>query len=192
MTTYFTSDSHFNHANIAGKEVSKWPSGYRHFKTVEEMNKTLIDGINDTVGVEDELWHLGDWSFGHPSNIRYFRHKLKCQTVHLILGNHDKEIRKRQADYQSDGTFASINNLTEIAVEGQKIVLCHYAMRVWRGHHRGTIHLYGHSHGNLPPFGKSMDVGVDTNDFKPYSFEEIMQKLSKQQVQEIDHHGRDI
>jgi len=35
--------------------------------------------------------------------------------------------------------------------------------------------LYGHSHGNRPdtPTSLSMDVGVDTNDFRPWHFDEI-------------------
>ena len=35
--------------------------------------------------------------------------------------------------------------------------------------------LYGHSHGNLPdtPTALSMDVGVDTHDFRPWHFDEI-------------------
>jgi calcineurin-like phosphoesterase family protein len=57
----------------------------------------------------------------------------------------------------------------------QGIVLCHYAMRVWLHHGRGTWQLYGHSHGNLPdePLALSMDVGVDTHDFRPLHIEEI-------------------
>jgi calcineurin-like phosphoesterase family protein len=57
----------------------------------------------------------------------------------------------------------------------QGIVLCHYAMKVWPHHSRGTWQLYGHSHGNLPddPLSLSMDVGVDSHDFKPWHFDEI-------------------
>ena len=43
-----------------------------------------------------------------------------------------------------------------------------------RSHH-GAWHLYGHSHGNLPDTrtSLSMDVGVDTHDFRPWHFDEI-------------------
>ena len=48
-------------------------------------------------------------------------------------------------------------------------------MRVWPHHARGAWHLYGHSHGNLPddPLALSMDVGVDSHDFRPWHFDEI-------------------
>jgi calcineurin-like phosphoesterase family protein len=65
--------------------------------------------------------------------------------------------------------------LSEIHVGKQGIVLCHYAMRVWPHHGRGAWQLYGHSHNNLPdePLALSMDVGVDTHDFRPWHFDEV-------------------
>ena len=40
---------------------------------------------------------------------------------------------------------------------------------------RGAWQFYGHSYGNLPddPLGLSMDVGVDTHEFRPWHFDEI-------------------
>jgi hypothetical protein len=48
-------------------------------------------------------------------------------------------------------------------------------MKVWPNHSRGAWQLYGHSHGNLPddPISLSMDVGVDSHDFRPWHFDEI-------------------
>jgi calcineurin-like phosphoesterase family protein len=48
-------------------------------------------------------------------------------------------------------------------------------MRVWLYHGCGTWQLYGHSHGNLPDelLTLSMDVGVDSHDFRPWHFEEV-------------------
>jgi calcineurin-like phosphoesterase family protein len=65
--------------------------------------------------------------------------------------------------------------LSEIHAGKQGIVLCYYSMRVWPHHERGTWQLYGHSHGNLPddPLALSMDVEIDTHDFRPWHFEEV-------------------
>jgi len=48
-------------------------------------------------------------------------------------------------------------------------------MRVWRGEYRGTWHLYGHSHGNLPDEEDRLafDIGVDCHQFYPLSYEEV-------------------
>ena len=52
-------------------------------------------------------------------------------------------------------------------------------MRVWNKSHYGSWELYGHSHGTLEPIGKQLDVGVDTNNFYPYSFEDIKKRLDR-------------
>ena len=50
---FFTSDTHFSHANIM-----KFCG--RPFKNVGEMNNTIIKNWNDVVGPEDTVFHLGD------------------------------------------------------------------------------------------------------------------------------------
>ena len=42
-----------------------------------------------------------------------------------------------------------------------------------RGSHYGAWQIYGHSYGHLPPIGKQWDVGVDNNEFRPVSFDEL-------------------
>jgi calcineurin-like phosphoesterase family protein len=53
-------------------------------------------------------------------------------------------------------------------------------MRSWPGSFHGSVLLYGHSHGRLPRYGRSMDVGVDTNYFYPYDLEVIARNLLSQ------------
>ncbi len=79
------------------------------------------------------------------------------------------------ANHGVQHVFTSWSSLSEVKVGKQGIVLCHYAMKVWPHHSRGTWQLYGHSHGKLPddPPSLSMDVGVDSHDFRPWHFEEI-------------------
>lgn len=91
--------------------------------------------------------------------------------------------------------FDWIRDMAEINVNGQHIVLCHYAMRVWNKSHRGSWHLYGHSHNSLETevWGRSMDVGVDSakvilGDYRPFSFDEISRILSKREFKGVDHH----
>ena len=73
--------------------------------------------------------------------------------------------------------------------DGTMVVLCHYAMLVWSRSHHGAIHLYGHSHGNLPGDSQSCDVGVDCWDFAPVSIEEIRVRLARSPGRaEPDHH----
>jgi calcineurin-like phosphoesterase family protein len=93
---YFTSDTHFGHDNIAGKNVSKWKGGYRHYNNTYEMNADIVKTFNKVVGEDDVLYHLGDWSFGGIDNIWNFRKQLRCKNIHLILGNHDHHIAENK------------------------------------------------------------------------------------------------
>lgn len=64
-------------------------------------------------------------------------------------------------------------------IDGQTIVLCHYALRTWRNIRRGAIHLFGHSHGNLPGNRQSLDVGVDCTGYAPIALPQIRSMLAQ-------------
>ena len=90
--------------------------------------------------------------------------------------------------------FSSISHYKEIKTSAGIIVLSHYGHRVWHGSHKGWIHLYGHSHGSLPMYGKSMDVGVDSakillGDYRPFYLSEIVQIMRNRSVDFPDHHS---
>lgn len=112
--------------------------------------------------------------------------------------NYYKELNLK-VDCQKSGKFGK-----------QMIILSHYAMRVWNKSHKGSIMLYGHSHGTLdemkPEFAnptwigddyfvknyKTMDVGVDTNNLYPYHLDEILEKMKVREVLlNVDHHSKD-
>jgi calcineurin-like phosphoesterase family protein len=160
--TWFTSDFHLGHFNII-----RYCN--RPFADTREMDEVIVDRLNASVKPNDTLYFLGDFCLGKPDNVAAYRNRLACHTIHFIDGNHDKTTQKLQH------LFSSWSSLSEIHVGKQGIVLCHYAMKVWSHHSRGTWQLYGHSHGNLPddPISLSMDVGVDSHDFRPWHFDEI-------------------
>lgn len=173
---FFTADTHYHHANIVGPSVSQWKSGYRNFQNIEMMDDTLSNNINELVAAEDILFHLGDFAWGER-NVSWFRERINCKNIYLVLGNHDKEIRKKPT---LQSLFTKVFEFgTEILIDEIRFVLCHYALKVWHQWAQGSIHLYGHSHGNLPPTGRSMDIGVDTNNFYPYSYLQITNEMEK-------------
>lgn len=187
---WFSSDWHGYHKNIAGKNVSKWKSGYRDFNSVTEMNDSIITSINKYVKYDDIIYFLGDFAFADAKRIEQLRWRINCQTIHFLYGNHDEDIRN---DQKLQGLFTSVKDVDFITVNGQNYFLSHYSHRVWPGSHRGTIHLYGHSHGSIPDFGKSMDVGIDVayrllGEYRPFSITEINDIMSKKKISELDHH----
>lgn len=184
--SWFTSDTHFGHANII-RHCS------RPFESVEAMDQAIIDRINERVRPNDTLYHLGDFAFRGASPAEY-RARIRCKNIVLIVGNHDPVKPNGTARAEFASLFASIHTLLRINPrhEGRtrQIVLCHYAMRVWDMSHHGAWHLYGHSHGSLPddPHALSMDVGVDANNFTPLSLDEIAQAMERKQYKPVDHH----
>lgn len=192
--TFFTSDTHFGHARII--EYCDRP-----FANVKEMNEAMIDNWNSVVKPDDVVFHLGDFAFADPEN---FLDRLNGRK-RLVLGNHDKSITgntlkkfewvKPYAEvYINDSTLPPTTDRwgKKVADGRQHIVLMHYAMRVWNKSHHGSWMLYGHSHGSLPddPNALSIDVGVDSHNFRPVSYEEVKQIMSSKQFKPVDHHGR--
>lgn len=85
--TFFTSDTHFNHANIIR-------FCNRPFNDVEQMNETLIANWNRVVQPEDTVFHLGDFCLGGSVEWTKILNRLNGK-IYLILGNHDiKNIRQ--------------------------------------------------------------------------------------------------
>ena len=165
---WFTADTHFGHKNII-----KYCD--RPFQSVEEMNHSLIENWNQSVDYTDTVYFLGDLCFGNQNDTIEVIRSLNG-FKHIVFGNHDRTLRKV---LREQPLVESEQDYLEVTIGRQHIVMCHYAMRVWNRAHHGTWMLYGHSHGTLPGIGKSMDVGVDTNNYKPYSFEEIKEIMSE-------------
>lgn len=201
---FITSDTHYGHKNIC-RGVTAWrlPDGSipidqtRDFKTIEEMNETLINNINSTVGEDDVLIHLGDWSFGGFENIQKFRDRILCKEIHLILGNHDHHIENDRGGCH--GLFTSVNHYTRLQYKYKTFVLCHFPIVSWDGLNKGNIHLHGHVH--LPTNlrfgkGKKMDVGVDGHpEFGVYDMDDVIRLMEKREILSdmlFDHHTDEV
>ena len=151
------------------------------------MNEDLINKWNEKINKNDIVYYLGDFCFINKLDlwIKLFN-QLKGK-IHLIRGNHDKEnftnklektIPKDKLIWVKDyhrQVFKECHNNKDV-----EITMMHYAMRTWNRSHYGSIQCYGHSHGNLKEDinSLSMDIGVDTNNFYPYSLNEIIEKMN--------------
>lgn len=184
---YFTSDTHLSHGNII-KYVN------RPFKHADEMNETIIENWNKTVTKQDIVFHLGDVAFERDRNkLEWMLSRLNGEK-HLIWGNHDKFLKTiKWSNYFQSAHDMRIVNIPPEANDGkrQRIVLCHYAFRVWDQSHHGTWNLYGHSHGTLPDDNRmlSCDIGVDNWNFTPVSMPQLNEFMSKKSFKPVDGHG---
>jgi len=161
---YFTADHHFGHAGAIRQNG-------RPFVNVAQMNESMIQRWNEVVRPGDTVHHLGDfaWRAGEVQVLDIFS-RLNGQK-HLVTGNHDHCSPQMHCDWET------VSQITEVKVDGERVVLCHYPMLEWRGLHRGAVHLFGHVHGNNPGIGRSCDVGVDEWGFRPVALPEILERI---------------
>ena len=177
---YFTSDTHFGHENII--KFSNRP-----YSSVEEMNIDLISKWNEVVPEDGVVFHLGDFAFGRAHNWINPLNELNGE-IHLIIGNHDNKNLKQGFAAK----FKSISPQLRLNIGGQIIYLNHYPFLCYGGSYMKTIQLFGHVHTtkngctgldknrlfNLFPL--QYDVGVDNNDYKPISYNEVLTIINKQ------------
>jgi calcineurin-like phosphoesterase family protein len=202
VNVWITSDTHYSHKNIC-RGVTAWRtkegeipvSQTRDFATIEKMNSTIVNNINEVVGQDDMLIHLGDWSFGGFEQIREFWDRIICKNIHLVLGNHDHHIENNRDG--SQGLFKSVSHYNTLEIGQFKFRLMHYPISSWDGLGKGVMHLHGHCHlpNNLKlSKGQRMDVGMDGHtEFRPYNvYREVVPLLRNRpkvsEIGEYDHH----
>jgi len=193
MTTFFTSDTHYGHNNIL-KYVPE-----RAFDNTEDMDEALIDAHNVVVAPKDTVYHLGDFAFASKKRIKEILTRLNGY-IYLLRGNHDRAFKGPfAAELLESGLLVNIIHANyEVRIGNARVVLDHYAHRVWNNSHHGAIHLYGHSHGSLPGLGKSVDVGVDSKEMgwftggclRPWHEAEILKFMDSKAIAFEDHHNR--
>ncbi len=145
------------------------------------MDAAIVARINERVGQQDLLYIVGDFALSSDAEyIRHLFHEIHARKV-LILGNHDLDnkgrVNKTVRDLPWDQPPVHALETTD---EGCHVYMHHYGCRVWPRHLRGSYHLFGHSHGELPPMGRSRDIGIDCADthLAPLTFREIKESLN--------------
>lgn len=194
MTFYFTGDTHFGHRRI----MEFCPTTRGHYANVDDMDNSMILNWNMTVGKDDVIYHVGDFAFANHGRMREIFLQLNGR-IRLITGNHDTNLKKALGDrLLAKGLLeCRYPGYHEANFNGTKVVINHFAQRVWNNHHHGALHVYGHSHGSLPGLGKSVDVGVDSaelglftgENMRPYSLEEVVKYLDSKEKYMPDHHS---
>ena len=222
--TWFTSDLHLYQKNII-KGLSRWDNGgTREFKDPSHMSEEILNNLNNSVDGNDTLYILGDLDFSNDMDMVYeWLSRVICKNIHFLNGNHDYHLKKNRQVFEK--FFKTWSDYKDIKVtyplEGQdsqkekwggsqKIIMCHYAMRVWNGSHRGSWMLHGHSHDALddPQLqkdanqkalhkiyskAKTMDVGIDSafrilGEYRPFEFHELKKIMSDRELIKVDHH----
>jgi calcineurin-like phosphoesterase family protein len=165
---HFTSDTHFGDPRVL--RIDRRP-----FSTMAEHDEALIGNWNAIVGKDDDIWHLGDVMSVRAGDCDALLQRLNGRK-HLVIGNNDPETTT------SATGWASVCHYKELKPDGaHHLILCHYAFRTWNQMGKKSINLHGHSHGRLKPLPRQFDVGVDAQNLRPVTLDEVLATKRKPQ-----------
>lgn len=173
---YFISDLHAYH-----RKIQEFCPTTRKGKDCEEMTEILMHNLTSVLKPGDILYNLGDVAFQGKEFCQKILERIAGTGAehHLVLGNHDHNIKKHQ---ELRDLCTSVSQIKTTFIEKQMVVMCHFPMAQWENCDRGSIHLFGHCHGSFTRPGKTMDVGIDARplgDMMPWSWDEIKRKMEK-------------
>lgn len=165
---FLVSDMHFDHKNII-----KYTD--RPFKTVEDMNRTLVHNWNSSVGKRDRVYYLGDMTFGRGRrSIDFWLSKLNGE-IRFMRGNHDTDVITKAEVIRK--------NRHLIKYGDWEFLLTHDPDRPpdWDG---WIIH--GDKHSNHPVTyphinkrKKTVNVCAEYTEYAPMNLDEIIAKISE-------------
>lgn len=158
---FYVSDSHFGHANII-----KYCS--RPYDDTDQMDADMISRWNAVVGVDDEVWHLGDVAMSYDVAKRIV--PLLNGRKYLILGNHDKN-RKQMIE----AGFIDAYQSWKLKIGVKTVTLIHRPKPL-TGYDAGKWLLHGHTHNSTPKVdteNKWINMSVEHWGYAPVPESEI-------------------
>ena len=170
---FFTSDEHYGHKNILG-------FCNRPFRDTTEHIEESIRRHNEKVPKGARVYHVGDmfWRTLCLKDAMNIMDRLNG-THYFVWGNHDELIQDNKCLRDRFVWCRDIAQVYHPKLD-KSLVLCHYAMHVWRNSHKGAYHLYGHTHAALQEQNNlSFDCGQDAQNFTPISVEEVIARMEE-------------
>ena len=174
---FYISDLHFGHANIIRHSN-------RPFRSVDDMDKALIENWNNVVSPEDDIYILGDLMLNDNENGIKLLKQLNGRK-HIILGNHDTPSRIRA--YVEENICVEEPKWADVIhYKGYHFFLSHFPSMTANLEKESlkqvTINLFGHTHQkekfyNDIPF--MFHVGMDSNNNTPILLDDIIEMCNE-------------
>ena len=163
---FFTSDTHFSQDRAM--KLSKRP-----FKTVSDMDWTMIDRWNAKVGPNDTVYHLGDFGESWPMDY------LNGHII-FIKGNYERDDKSPvppNVTMYGDGDSLTLKDNGRpwlIMAHEPTRALEIRAKKITTDTHQPIPIAFGHIHGRQKvKVWDGYDVGVDANNFAPVSRDDL-------------------
>jgi len=173
---FITSDEHYGHENIIQYCDRPYANAREGIDLMIQRHNSVVPRNKNIVTL-----HAGDmfWNTLTEKEAQDILYQLNGSHA-FLYGNHD-ELMERSPWLRSQFLFVKGENKVGGAHllnwQNKKILVSHFAHRVWERSHKGSWHVYGHSHQELPPSGRSFDIGVEGHDYCPWALEEIAQRM---------------
>lgn len=151
---FFTSDTHFSSERA-------FTLSRRPFFSVEEMDWSMVERWNTAVGINDDVYHLGD--FGNIEFAQYLNGK-----IHLLLGNYERD--KKSLIPENIEEIIS-DDIYKFNYQGAEFLLAHEPVKL---REKTEFGLFGHIHSRQPVKKYGLDVGVDAHYFTPIDVETVL------------------
>jgi calcineurin-like phosphoesterase family protein len=176
-TKYFaTADWHLGHNSKRGGIIDYCK---RPFEDTREMDKEVIGRYNDTVDENSVVFDIGDLSMIGPSRVQFYEALVKrlrpVKARHLILGNHDE---LKPQTYVNIGLYTTVHTFFWMDYADRTICMAHDPA-IYQPAIYDKIMFCGHIHNlfkNMNVGAGIFNVGVDVRDFRPVSFEELLEE----------------
>lgn len=177
---YLTSDFHFCHAR-------EFVYKQRGFESIHDMNEAIVENYNRVVGMEDDVYILGDIMLNNNDEGLKLLKGLRGH-IHIIIGNHDTDNRVEL--YRGCWNVVEVTYATVIKYGKYHFYLSHYPtftgnlqteslkemMCNFFGHMHQTTNFY-----NDIPF--MYHVGVDSHECTPVSIETAISDMKRKVIE---------
>lgn len=165
-SVYLMSDLHLGHENVI-----KYDN--RPFKSVEEMNESIINELRTKLKPEDILIDLGDmfWEIKGPE-CKDILDSIPARIIYKAPGNHDRDTFYFGPQAVLSYRFAYISDILDLRVVYNKVkyrlTLSHFPLSAWNHQRRGSLMIHGHCHGSIDAINEASsmlraDIGYNSN-----------------------------
>ena len=180
LNIYATGDLHLSH--VLNRTIQK-----RGFDNPEQHTTFIRNQINSVVKSKSDILILGG-DLGDATILRWFLPSLTSCNIQILQGNHDH--KKELMGLRDIPKVSRIEENICINWRDNLYHLSHLPHREWQGFFRNGYHPHFHTHGTMPPFLRSLDMGLDNFECKPVLLDKIVELRSG--FSNIDEYGKRI
>lgn len=160
MSTFFISDLHLGHENMAIK---------RRFSCADEMNEHIIKCWNSVISKRDLVYILGDVTMEKVRDYPILLELKGEKTV--VLGNHDEPQHAREL-------LKYVNKVAGMIDYKGNSILTHCPIHPSQLDYRYSYNIHGHVHENSLDDPRYINVSCEVVDYTPVEYSVLINRLN--------------